>query len=164
MTEPTGNGNDLVDGNDEKDRLDDAESAGGELVDADDISNVLAVIRNVAEVERRRVEAQEARNKIALRALEVSENSDLRQFEYRKEKLATEERAREKSHSLARTVLRWGGGAALLLGAFVISMAFFGNEEQSRIAVEMIEVAGKAMGGAGFIYLVAVGMRRLTKH
>ena len=29
--------------------------------------------------------------------------------------------------------------------------------------MEMIEVAGKAAGGAGFIYLVAVGVKRLTK-
>ena len=161
MTEPAGN--DRVEDDSEKTRHEGATSVEGDLVHPDNSPNVLEVIKDIVEVERQRVGAQEARNKIALHALEISENSDRRQFEFHKEKLATEERAREKSHSLARTILRFGGGAVLLLVVLVIVMAFFGNEEQSRIAMKMIEVAGKAVGGAGFIYLVAVGVKRLIR-
>ena len=161
MTEPAGN--DRVENDSGDKRHEGVTPVEGDLVGSGGISDAVEVIREIAEVERQRAEQQESRNRIALRALEVSENSDRRQFEFHKEKLATEERAREKSHSLAWTILRFGGGVILLLIVLVIVMAFFGNEDQSRIAMEMIEVAGKAAGGAGFVYLVAVGVRRLVR-
>ena len=163
MSEPNGDVSDLPEDGDEDEQEDDSSTSSGELVDAHDSSGFLEMLKDAAELERRRLGTQKERNKIALRALEVSENSDRRQFEFHKEKLATEERARDKSHSLARLVIIFGGGATLLLVVLVIIMAFFGNEKQSEIAMTMIGVAGKAAGGAGFIYLVAAAVRRLTR-
>ena len=167
MTEPNGDDNDVTEDGSEDEQENGQEDSStqdlGELVEPHGPSGFLEVLKNVAELERRRVSAQKERNKVALRALEVSENSDRRQFEYHKEKLATEERARDKSHSLARMVLMFGGSVVLLLLILVIGMAFFGNQEQSSIAMTMIGVAGKAVGGAGFIYLVAAAVKRLTR-
>ena len=163
MSEPDGDINDLPEDGSDDGQEDDSSAGLGDLVDTHVPSGFLEILKDAAELERRRLETQKERNKIAMRALEVSENSDRRQFEFHKEKLATEERARDKSHSLARMVVKFGGGAVLLLVVLVIAMAFFGNNEQSEIAMTMIGVAGKAAGGAGFIYLVAAAVRRLTQ-
>ena len=57
----------------------------------------------------------------------------------------------------------FGGGVVLLLLVLIMLMAFFGNEAQSDIAMTMIGEGGKAIGGAGFIFLVAAAVRRFLR-
>ena len=123
----------------------------------------LHVVKKLAELEERRIAVQEGRNQVAMRALEVNENSDQRQFQFHTERIASEERGRSKAQGLARTVVIYGGGAAILLVAFVMLMAFFGNEAQSSIAMTMVREGAKAIGGAGFLFLLAAGVRRLLR-
>ena len=124
---------------------------------------VLKTLRHIIELEERRVGVQEDRNRVAMRALEVSDSADQRQYNYHMERLATEERQKEKSRSLARLVIMIGGGSILALAAVVIGMAFFGDEAQSRIALTMTKEVAKALGGAGFIFLVVAAVRRLMQ-
>ena len=124
---------------------------------------VLKTLRHIIELEERRVGVQEDRNRIAMRVLEVSDSADQRQHNYHMEGLAAEERQKEKSRSLARLVIMIGGGSVLALAALVTGMAFFGDEAQSRIALTMAREVAKALGGAGFIFLVAAAIRRLMQ-
>jgi hypothetical protein len=43
-------------------------------------------------------------------------------------------------------------------------MAFFGNENQSKIALNMLTIGGQALGGAGFVFLLAFGINRLIRR
>lgn len=124
---------------------------------------VLKTLRHIIELEERRVGVQEDRNRIAKRALEVSASADQRQYNYHMESFAAEERQKEKSRSLVRLVIMIGGGSVLGLAALVIGMAFFGDESQSRIALTMVKEVAKALGGAGFVFLVAAAIRRLMQ-
>ena len=124
---------------------------------------VLKTLRHIIELEERRVGVQEDRNRIAMRALEISDSADQRQYNYHMESLATEERQKEKSRSLARLVIMIGGSSFLALAALVIGMAFFGDEAQSRIALTMVREVAKALGGAALIFLVAAAIRRLMQ-
>ena len=139
------------------------EAISGEVVSADDAATALQLIKQIADLEGRRVGVQEGRNQVALRALEINEKSDQRQFEFHKERLASEERDSKRSHALARSVIFYGGGAAALVLALILGMAFFGNEAQSQLAMAMIEEGVEVMGGAGFIFLVAYGLRKLLR-
>ena len=124
---------------------------------------VMETLRNIVELEGRRVGVQEGRNKIAIRALELGESADQRQYNYHMERLAAEERQKEKSRGLARLVILIGGGSVLTLAALVTGMAFFGDETQSDIALTMVKEVAKALGGAGFIFLVFAAIRRLMQ-
>ena len=124
---------------------------------------ILRALGNIIELEGRRVGVQEDRNRIAMRALEVSDGADQRQYNFHLESLAAEERQKDKSRSLARLVIMIGGGSVLALAALVTGMAFFGDEAQSHIALTMIKEVAKALGGAGFIFLVVTAIRRLMQ-
>ena len=63
-------------------------------------SRALAAIEDIIDIEKRRVEIQEERGKLASRALEVTEESDRRQHEYHLKRLAADERQEEQSHDL----------------------------------------------------------------
>ena len=128
------------------------------------LDKLVKTIATMADLEGRRIGVQEERNKVVMRALEVSENTDKREFEFHSKRLESEERGRDKSYSLARLVVIYGGSAAVSLVAFVVGMAFFGSEDQSAIALRMIGEGSKAAGGAGFLYLVWAAVRRLVRN
>ena len=96
-----------------------------------------------------------------MRALEVNENSDRRQFEFHRERIASAERGRDKSHSLARIVVIYGGLALIALVAFVLYLAFYGTEQQTQVAITMIIEGAQALGGAGFFFLIWTAIRSL---
>jgi hypothetical protein len=56
------------------------------------------------------------------------------------------------------------GGGFLALLTLVLLMAFFGNENQSKIALNMLTIGGQALGGAGFVFLLAFGINRLIRR
>ena len=141
----------------------DDETREDEVQPLDEPRQILKTLRHIIELEGRRVGVQEDRNRIAMHALEVSDSADQRQYNFHLESLAAEERQKEKSRSLARLVITIGGGSVLALTALVIGMAFFGDEAQSRIALSMVKEVAKALGGAGFIFLVAAAIRRLMQ-
>ena len=141
----------------------DDETREDEVQPLDEPRQVLKALRHIIELEGRRVGVQEDRNRIAMRALEVSDSADQRQYNFHLESLAAEERQKEKSRSLARLVIMIGGGSVLALAALVIGMTFFGDETQSRIALAMVKEVAKALGGAGFIFLVAAAIKRLMQ-
>lgn len=124
---------------------------------------VLETLQNLVELEGRRVGVQEGRNRVAMRALDLGESADERQYRYHMERLASEERQQEKSRGLARLVILIGGGSVLTLAVLVTGMAFFGDEAQSDIALTMVKEVAKALGGAGFIFLVAAAVRKLVR-
>lgn len=139
------------------------EPLDGEVMPPDELPQALQLIRELSEIESRRIGVQEGRNQIAMRALDVNESSDQRQYQFHTERLAADERDRVRSRELAKSILKYGGGAVGLLAALVIIMAFFGDSRQSEIATTMIEKGAEALGGAGFIYLIAAGVRRLLR-
>ena len=127
------------------------------------LDQLIETFSKIADLEGRRIGVQEERNKVAMRALEVSENSDRRQFEFHSKRLESEERGRDKSHSLARDVLRAVGFGVATILALVLGMAFFGGTEQSNIALDLMRDGGKAVGGGSALLLLVAGLRHLMR-
>ena len=166
MTDPGAKGLDEDGG----ERREPEDALGGEVLhpddgreDPDDEQQPLQLVKELYELEGRRIGVQEGRNAVVMRSLEVSDRSDRRQLEFHTERLASEEREKTRAHGLARLVIMFGGGVVLLLLVLIMLMAFFGNEAQSDIAMTMIGEGGKAIGGAGFIFLVAAAVRRFLR-
>ena len=63
-----------------------------------------------------------------------------------------------------RISLMAAGGVLLALFALVLVMAFFGDARQSDLALRMLTVGGQALGGGGFVLLVAFGINRLVRR
>ncbi len=162
MTEPGARGPD--EGSEEQQGLEgEVQPSDERSDDAGGDQQPLQIVRELYDLERRRIAVQEGRNSVAMRSLENSDQSDRRQFEFHTQRLASEERESLRAHKLARLVLVYGGGLVLLVLIFIMLMAFFGNADQSEIAMTMIREGAKAIGGAGFIYLVAIAVRRLIR-
>jgi len=117
-----------------------------------------------AQLETRRINMQESRNPIAMRAIEASDAADRRQFEFHNERIRSEERSRDKKHSLVRMLMVWGGGFMIVMVLLTVGAALFGTEHQSSIAMQMIAESAKALGDAGFIFLVIAGVKRLIQQ
>ena len=55
-------------------------------------------------------------------------------------------------------------GVFLALLVLVLLMAFFGDPRQSELALRILTIGGQAVGGGGFLFLVAFAINRLTRQ
>ena len=127
------------------------EGADGETGGPDANASQLELFEQVIQIERQRIESQNSRTEVALRAVEASDASDKRQYEFHKQKLESDERMQK-----ARLVLgsRIALGVGAILAVFVLAvlyMAFFGTETQAKRALELLVWAFTALGGGGLL-------------
>ena len=139
------------------------ESLDGEVLSPDDPLTPLRLVKQFADMEGRRIGVQEGKNRVAMRALDVHEKANQRQHEFHTERLASEERGRNKSYALARVVVVYGGGALLAISVLILILLFFGSEVQSELAMTLLKEGFQALGGAGVVLLVAMGIRWLLR-
>ena len=160
MTDPGPHGG--PGGNGDEPRKED-EALDGEVLRPGELPQTLQLLKDLSEIEGRRIGIQEGRNQVAMRALEVNENSDKRQFDFHMARLATRERDGERSRALASTVLGFGGTAVVAVIGLILGMAFFGSPDQKETAALLIEKGINALGGGGILLLIAAGLRRLLR-
>ena len=92
--------------------------------------------------------------------LSVQKNRDNHQHEEQLKQLENTDSQNRRLHQLRLL----GIGLLSLLLAFVLVMAFFGNERQSAVALGILNIGGLALGGAGGIFLVwFVGSRLIRR-
>ena len=66
----------------------------------------------------------------------------------------------KRGYQLARLIV--GGFAAVLL--LLLYMVFFGSEAQVGNAMKILSEGAKALGGAGVVFLVYSGLKRLINR
>lgn len=69
-----------------------------------------------------------------------------------------------RDYGLVRVGLLLLSGVFMALFALVLLMAFFGDPRQSALALRILTVGGQAVGGGGFLLLVAVAYKRLFER
>lgn len=121
-------------------------------------------LASIADLERERIAAQRAQQEVMLRSLEVMDSADRRQNESVVRGIEAENEQDKRRHIQVIIAICLGVGAPVALLALVLVTALFGSESQSKIAVDVLRVAGIALGGGGFIFAVAFAISRLIRR
>ena len=123
----------------------------------------LFAFREMMSAERLRIDAMNRRTDMAVEAIQMSDTSDKRQFDYRMEQLHVEEGSGVRRDNLVRLIFIGGGSVVVVFMALIFWMAFFGLPEQSVNAIEVLRVLGIGLGGGGILFLITRGFRFLTQ-
>ena len=125
------------------------------------IASGLAII---ADLERERIAVQREQQTVVLRGLEISDNADRRQNETVVRGIEAENEQDKRRHIQVVIAICLGVGVPMALLTLVLVMAIFGSERQSQIALDILRVAGIALGGGGFIFAVGFAISRLIRR
>ena len=129
--------------------------------DLEDETRQMWAFKQLIELERQRVDSNNRRTDVALKAIAASDASDKRQYDYHVEKLRQGSDERKERHRSAINIV-WAIFALALAGsAFVIGMLFFGSDSQRAAAEALLKTIGTAVGGAGAFWLVKEAFQRV---
>ena len=111
----------------------------------------LVLFDQALQLERERIRSQDRRTEVALRAVEIGDAADKRQFQFHMEKLKTEERIENKRLGLSSRIALILGLTVIVFLSLTAYMLFFGSDGQAapRQRVDYVGVYG-------------VGWRRLS--
>ena len=124
---------------------------------------IASAITLLADLERERLALQREQQSVALRSWEVMDNADRRQNETAVRGIEAENEQDKRRHVQVIIAVCLGIGAPVALLALILVTALFGGERQSQIALDVLRVVGIALGGGGFVFLVAFGINRLMR-
>ena len=144
--------------NDASDEVDDVQPA----VEMEGI--ISSAIELFGDLERERIALQREQQAVTLRSWEVMDNADRRQNETAVKGIESENEQDKRRYSLAIVALSLAIGLPLVLVTFILVVAFFGNERQSQIALDMLRVIGTAVGGGGIIILIVIAVSRFIRR
>ncbi len=114
-------------------------------------------------MEQQRIALQREEQAIVLRGLEFADSADRRQNETTVKGIEAETERDRRRYRLVIYALLLLAGVPLALLTLAVAMAFFGDERQSQIALDVLRVVGIALGGGGFIFGVAYAINRLIR-
>ncbi len=106
------------------------------------------------------VSVQREKNELAGRLLEISRQEPQRHYDFLSKRPEVQDEQNKRSYRLVRLIV--GGFAAVLF--LLVYMVFYGSEAQSDNAMKMLSEGAKALGGAGFIFLMYGGLKRLINR
>ena len=92
--------------------------------------------------------------------MEVSQQETQLDYDLASKELEIEDEQNKRTHRLVRLIV--GGFAVVLF--MLLYMMFYGSEVQAGKAEKILSEGAKALGGAGFIFLVYSGLKRLIKR
>lgn len=143
------------------DDVESAESDQGKLVTLQALTKIEAE-RN--EIERQRLVRDNRRTELAFKSIETEDASDQRRYEFQLERLRTQDAEHKRRYRFANGVFMFGGGIAAVVIALIFGMLFFGDPQQSELAGVILSNVAKALGGGGFLFIVAQAMRWLVRR
>ncbi len=106
------------------------------------------------------VAIQRERNDLAGRFLEIGQQENQRHYAFLSEQLKVQDEQNKRAHRLVKLIV---GGVGVVL-FLLLYMVFFGSEAQVGKAEKILTEGAKALGGAGFIFLVYGGLKRLINR
>ena len=106
------------------------------------------------------VAIQRERNDLAGRFLEIGQQENQRHYSFLSEQLKVQDERNKRAYRLVWLIVGGVGLVVLLL----LYMVFFGSEAQGGKAEKILTEGAKALGGAGFIFLVWGGLKRLINR
>ena len=106
------------------------------------------------------VAIQRERNDLAGRFLEIAQQETQFDYDLASKELEIEDEQNKRAHRLVKLIVGGVGFVLLLL----LYMVFFESEAQVGKAEKILTEGAKALGGAGFIFLVYGGLKRLINR
>ena len=128
--------------------------------DGDKRQEVVAADDRQYELATELIELQRERHDLARRYLEISQQETQLDYDLASKELEIEDEQNKRSHRLVKLIV---GGVGLVL-LLLLYMMFFGSEAQVGKAEKILTEGAKALGGAGFIFLVYGGLKRLINR
>ncbi len=113
------------------------------------------------DLERQRIDSQNRRTDLMLTAIKAQDEADQRQHDFMTKELDARTAADIRRHGMTRGVLMYGGLLLAAVLAVTFGMAFFGNDAQREIALEILKNGAIALGGAGVFKAALDAWRRL---
>ena len=106
------------------------------------------------------VSVQREKIELAGRLLEVSQQENQRHYDFLSNQLGVQEAQNKRGYHLVWLIV--GSFLAFLL--LLMCMVFFGSEAQADNAMKILSEGAKALGGAGVVFLVYSGLKRLINR
>ncbi len=118
-------------------------------------------LKALVELEHARIESADRRTAVMQKAFDVLDAQDKRQFEFHKSNADQMHAARRERFSFARRISYGIFGSAALVVALLLWLVFWGTDNQSAIAREMLNYVFVALGGAGVFAIGRMALRYL---
>ena len=112
------------------------------------------------DVQRELIAEQRERNAIVARALEIGREEIQLKYDYDSKRLKAEDEQNKRGYRLAQLIV----GSFVIVPFLLLIMVFYGSEAQSGNAMKILTEGAKALGGAGFIFLIYGGLKRLLNR
>ena len=106
------------------------------------------------------VSVQREKIELAVRILGVVQQENQRHYDLLFKQLEVQDEQNKRGYRLVWLIV--GGFAAVLF--LLVYMVFYGSEAQSDNAMKMLSEGAKALGGAGFIFLMYGGLKRFINR
>ena len=126
-------------------------------------SQQLVLFDQTLQVERERIQSQDRRTEVMMRALELGNAADERQFQFHMENLSKDERLENKRLALAGRIASGIGVCSIGVIAVLVYMLFFGSELQAGSARELIMWVFNALGGGGLLFVLVRAIQWLLR-
>ena len=111
-------------------------------------------LSDIVALENARIESQNISYEVNLKAIEVADRSDERQFEYHSKKLAIASETADKNRNVA-SKFGWAIFGLMSLVVLVVTyMMFLGDESQRQAAQTAIQLILSMFGGAGALVIL----------
>ena len=137
-------------------------SAQLEVTPAYNASQLPIEMQAMIEIEKARIESNDKRTDVALRAIEASDADSKRMFDYHVMKLQSENDIKMQKLAIAKRIVY----ASCVIGVIVItvlfSALFCGNDAQSQTASDVLKGIANALGGVGAYLLIKTGFNSIT--
>ena len=154
MSTPPDNPNDDVEGIEEN-----GPSRDGEIEVF--LEPLVSALSGFTEQEKHRIAVQ---REVALRTLEATQEVERLQHDLSIKRIEAEDEQDKRRHVRVVIAICLGIGFPMALLALVLVTALFGSERQSQIALDVLKIAGIAIGGGGFIFGAAYAINRLIRN
>ena len=148
-----------------------SEEAGGEPIEGEPVETEPVKGELVPEgeffpealiaLERDRIDSFNRRTEVARRAVDANEAADQRQFSFHMEKLSRDSDDRDDRRVTGFRMLWVFIGVVVLAGGFMLAMAFFGDENQKQVAIDLVRTIANGVAGFGVIWAIINAFKRL---
>ena len=113
------------------------------------------------DLERDRIDSFNRRTEVARRAVDANEAADQRQFTFHMEKLKRDSDDRDDRRVTGFKMVWVFIGVVVVAGGFLLLMAFFGDENQKQVAMDLVRTIANGVAGFGIIWAIINAFRRL---
>jgi stress-induced morphogen len=122
------------------------------------------LVRDMMKIERERIASQDKKTETNRMLIRAQDDADKRQFRFHMKSLEYDNTRKIERHRLV-TILSLGGGATLLaIFLLLLSFAFWGDTEQSEIAILALKIIMTGAGGYGVIATLISAIKKLSNN